>query len=107
MKNRKSKKKLMVSIILLLSLVLITVGISYAFYTYVGQGQRENTVKTGTLTFVYDEKRSEGNQVTLTNAFPMTDEQGKAQTGNNNVFEFQITATTKGAPISYEIYITK
>ena len=52
-------------------------------------------------------KRAEGNQVTLTNAFPMSDEEGKSQTGTNNMFEFQITATTKGAPISYEIYLTK
>ena len=102
----KKKRMILVGSILI-ALLFITVGVTYAFYTYQGQGQRENMVKTGNLTFVYDEKRIEGNQVTLTNAFPMTDEQGKAQTGNNNVFEFQITATTKGAPISYEIYLTK
>ncbi len=91
----------------LMALLFVTVGVTYAFYIYRGQGQKENTVKTGSLTFVYDEQRAEGNQVTLTNAFPMTDDQGKVQTGENNVFEFQITATTKGAPISYEIYLTK
>ena len=92
---------------ILLILLVITIGVTYAFYTYRGQGQRENTVKTGELSFVYDEQRQEGNQVSLTNAFPMTDEQGKGQMGNNSVFEFVITATTKGAPISYEIYLTK
>ena len=102
----KKKRMILVGSILI-ALLFITVGVTYAFYTYQGQGQRENMVKTGNLSFVYDEQRAEGNQVTLTNAFPMTDEQGKAQTGNNNVFEFQITATTKGAPISYEIYLTK
>ena len=91
----------------LMALLFVTVGVTYAFYTYQGQGQRENMVKTGNLSFVYDEQRAEGNQVTLTNAFPMSDDQGKVQTGENNVFEFQITATTKGAPISYEIYLTK
>ena len=91
----------------LMALLFVTVGVTYAFYIYRGQGQKENMVKTGNLSFVYDEQRAEGNQVTLTNAFPMTDDQGKVQTGENNVFEFQITATTKGAPISYEIYLTK
>ena len=91
----------------LMALLFVTVGVTYAFYIYRGQGQKENMVKTGNLSFVYDEQRAEGNQVTLTNAFPMTDEQGKGQMGNNSVFEFGITATTKGAPISYEIYLTK
>ena len=102
----KKKRMILVGSILI-ALLFITVGVTYAFYTYRGQGQRENTVKTGELSFVYDEQRAEGNQVTLTNAFPMTDEQGKGQMGNNSVFEFVITATTKGAPISYEIYLTK
>ena len=102
----KKKRMILVGSILI-ALLFITVGVTYAFYTYQGQGQKENMVKTGNLTFVYDEKRAEGNQVTLTNAFPMGDEEGKVQTGENNVFEFQITATTKGAPISYEIYLTK
>ena len=102
----KKKRMILVGSILI-ALLFITVGVTYAFYTYRGQGQRENTVKTGELSFVYDEQRQEGNQVSLTNAFPMTDEQGKGQVGNNSVFEFIITATTKGAPISYEIYLTK
>ncbi len=101
------KKRVILVMSILLILLVITIGVTYAFYTYRGQGQRENTVKTGELSFVYDEQRQEGNQVTLTNAFPMTDEQGKGQMGNNSVFEFGITATTKGAPISYEIYLTK
>ena len=101
------KKRVILVMSILLILLVITIGVTYAFYTYRGQGQRENTVKTGELSFVYDEQRQEGNQVTLTNAFPMTDEQGKGQMGNNSVFEFVITATTKGAPISYEIYLTK
>ena len=101
------KKRVIWVMSILLILLVITIGVTYAFYTYRGQGQRENTVKTGELSFVYDEQRQEGNQVSLTNAFPMTDEQGKGQMGNNSVFEFIITATTKGAPISYEIYLTK
>ena len=101
------KKRVIWVMSILLILLVITIGVTYAFYTYRGQGQRENTVKTGELSFVYDEQRQEGNQVSLTNAFPMTDEQGKGQMGNNSVFEFVITATTKGAPISYEIYLTK
>ena len=43
---------------ILIALLLVTVGVTYAFYTYGGQGQRENMVKTGDLSFVYDEKKS-------------------------------------------------
>ena len=99
MENQKSKKQLIVSIVLLLSLVLITVGISYAFFTYIGQGSTENTITTGNLTFVYDEKNAQGNGIKLSNAFPISDDTGKSQIGSDNVFDFQVIATTQGAPI--------
>ena len=103
MENQKSKKQLIVSIVLLLSLVLITVGISYAFFTYIGQGSTENTITTGNLTFVYDEKNQSGNGIKLSNAFPISDDTGKSQFGSDNVFDFQVIATTQGAPIYYEV----
>ena len=51
----KKKRMILVGSILI-ALLFITVGVTYAFYTYRGQGQRENTVKTGELSFVYDEQ---------------------------------------------------
>ena len=60
----KNKKRMILIGSILIAPLMVTVGVTYAFYTYRGQGQRENMVKTGNLTFVYDEQRAEGNQVT-------------------------------------------
>ena len=103
MENQKSKKQLIISLVLLLILILITVGISYAFFTYIGKGSTENMITTGNLTFVYDEKNAQGNGIKLSNVLPVSDDTGKQQTGNNNVFDFQVIATTQGAPIYYEV----
>ncbi len=106
MEEKRNLKGLIAVCLLVLSLVLITVGTTFAFFQYSRQGTAENKIETGTLTFIYDEKRSDANKISLTNAFPMSEGEGKTQTGNG-VFEFQVRAKTKGADISYEIYLTK
>ena len=103
----KNKNRVIFISSILIALLLITVGVSYAIFQFQQLGSKENTVKTGTITFVYDEKSQVGNGVIISNALPMSDAEGKEQSENNNVFEFQIEASTKGAPIFYEIYATK
>ena len=100
---KKKKQGIVITSLLVVSLTLVVIGVSFAFFTYSRQGSKENTITTGSLTFVYDEKKAEGNGITLSNAFPMSDEDGKAQSGDHNVFDFQVLATTKGASISYEV----
>ena len=99
----KKKQGMIVTSVLLICLILVVIGVSFAFFTYSRLGSKENTITTGSLTFVYDEKKAEGNGITLSNAFPMSDEDGKGQSGDNNVFDFQVLATTQGESISYEI----
>ena len=99
----KKKQGMIVTSVLLICLILVVIGVSFAFFTYSRQGSKENTITTGSLTFVYDEKKAEGNGITLSNAFPMSDEDGKGQSGDNNVFDFQVLATTQGESISYEV----
>ena len=99
----KKKQGMIVTSVLLVCLILVVIGVSFAFFTYSRQGSKENTITTGSLTFVYDEQKAEGNGITLSNAFPMSDEDGKAQSGDNNVFDFQVLASTKGESISYEV----
>ena len=99
----KKKQGMIVTSILLVSLVFVVIGVSFAFFTYSRQGSKENTITTGSLTFVYDEQKAEGNGITLSNAFPMSDEDGKAQSGDNNVFDFQVLANTQGESIAYEV----
>lgn len=100
---KKKKYETIITSVLLLCLILVVIGVSFAFFTYSRQGSRENTIITGSLTFIYDEQQKEGNGITLDNAFPMSDETGKTQIGNNNVFDFQVLATTAGESIFYEV----
>ena len=108
MEKKRNIKELIAVCLLVLSLVLITVGTTFAFFQYSRQGTTENTLHTGTLTFIYDEKRAEKNGVNLTNAFPTSDDKGtKLDKTGEGVFDFDIKATTQGADINYEIYLTK
>ncbi len=105
--KRNKKKENLAVFLLLLSLALVTISTTYAFFTYSKEGTKENTITTGSITFVYDEKNAAGNGINITNMFPMSDETGKALTGNNNVFNFQITGSAKGSALPYEVWVSK
>ena len=113
MANNDTKKEIktqsrMVLVLALFLLVAVTVGVSYAFFNYVKLGSTENTVTTGTITFLYDEKNASGNGVVITDALPTSDANGKVLTGANNVFDFKILATTTGnTNIPYEVTARK
>ena len=106
MEEKRTKKELVAVCLLVLSLILITIGTTFAFFQYSKQGQIENKLESGTLTFIYDENRKDKNGVSLTNAFPMSDTDGTKQTGTG-FFEFQVRSKARGASIYYEIYLTK
>lgn len=95
-------------ILALFLLIAVTAGVSYAFFNYTRFGTTDNTITTGTITFLYDEKDALGNGIAITDAFPMSDTDGMVVTGTNNVFDFRILATTTGnADIPYEITARK
>lgn len=103
--NKKKTTGVMLSVLAVLSLVLITAGVTYAFFSYVKEGETENKLSTATITFLYDELEAQsGNGINITDALPMSDADGKALTGENNVFDFKITSTSTGkAKIPYEV----
>ena len=102
------KKTLILSIIGLISLVIVTIGITYAIFTYTKLGTTDNTVTTGTLKFLYTENTGVKTGIKLTNALPISDTQGKALDGDNNVFDFSIEATNTGTEaIPYEVTLRK
>ncbi len=108
MREKRNKKELIAVCLLVLSLVLITVGTTFALFQYSRQGETENKIQTGTLTFVYDESKSNDGGVSIENAFPMSDEEGKVLgEDKSGVFDFDVRAKTEGADINYEIYLTK
>ena len=89
-KDKKKKTGLLLSILGVISLILITAGVTYAFFSYAKQGTTENTIRTGTITFVYNEKTSTG--LNIENALPKSDAVG--MTENANGFEFTVTSNT-------------
>lgn len=107
-KNEITAKSRLVLVLAIFLLVAVTIGVSYAFFTYARLGTTENTITTGTITFLYDEKNASGNGIIITDALPTTDENGKLLTGSNNVFDFKILATTTGnTNLPYEITARK
>ena len=108
MRKNSKKKILILSIIGLIGLVIITIGITYAVFTYTKLGTTDNTVTSGTLKFLYTENTGVKTGIKLTNALPISDAQGKALDGDNNVFDFSIEATNTGTEvIPYEVTLRK
>ena len=104
----KKTTGLLLSILGVISLVLITAGVTYAFFSYTKEGVTENTISTGTITFYYDELKATGNGINITDALPMSDTDGKALVGDNNLFNFKVTSTVSGdTNIPYTVTVRK
>ena len=93
MKDNNSKQVLL-SVLGVAILVVAVVGVSFAAFSYSRTGEQVNTITTGTITMNYTD---DSNGIKLTNAMPMSDENGKALTGENNVFDFTVSATISGS----------
>ncbi len=105
MNNNNSSKQVLVSILGVAILVVAVVGISFAAFSYSKTGEVSNTITTGTITMSYTEPT---NGINLTNALPITDTAGKALSGDNNTFDFTVTATISGSTtINYAITAVK
>lgn len=106
--NKKSTG-LLLSILGVLSLILITTGVTYAFFSYAKEGTTENTISTGTITFYYDELEQTGSSISITDALPMSDDDGKTKlTATGEYFDFKVTSTVSGnANIPYIVTVRK
>ena len=78
MKNfiKKHKQQTIVAASILILLV-VTIGTSFAFFNYAKKGTTENSIKLGEITFKYTENGTNGNGITITDAFPISDEEGR------------------------------
>ena len=105
MENKKRKSTgLLLSILGVISLVLITAGVTYAFFSYAKQGEKDNTITTGSITFIYNET---GNALTINDALPKSDTIGMGENSSSN-FEFEVTSTTPStAYINYIVTAKK
>lgn len=94
MNNDDNSKQVLLSVLGVAILVVAVVGVSFAAFSFSKTGQVTNTITTGTISMSYSEPQ---NGITLTEALPMDDKTGKALEGENNTFDFTVTATIKGS----------
>ena len=106
MKN--NKKTVIVTLIAIISLIVITVGVTYAFFNYAKEGTTDNTIKTGTITFLYTEVSGVGKGISLTEAYPIADSIGKVQVGEGKIFDFKVTSNiSMNSNIGYQVTARK
>ena len=97
-KEKLKNKKYLAAVLGIFGILIVTIGASYAFFSYSKNGLGKNTITTGGITFHYGES-SRG--ISLSEAMPMTDAQGMAQT---NYFDFEVNSKTQpGIIIPYTV----
>ena len=106
MKNKK--KQIIITLIAIISLIVITVGVTYAFFNYAKEGTTDNTIQTGSITFLYTEVSGVGKGISLTEAYPVADSIGKVQTGEGKIFDFKVTSNiSMNSNIDYQVTARK
>ena len=101
MKNKK--RSLVISFLVILSVLLVTLGVSVSFFSYMKKGEKENSIKLGSITFKYTENENVGNGITITDALPISDDEGKIQSGEGKVFDFKVESNLSRSDLEYEI----
>ena len=108
MKKNSKKKQVLLTLIAIISLIVITVGVTYAFFNYAKEGATDNTIKTGSITFLYTEVSGVGKGISLTDAYPIADSIGKVQVGEGKVFDFKVTSNiSMNSNIDYQVTARK
>ncbi len=106
MKNKK--KQIIITLIAIISLIVITVGVTYAFFNYAKEGTTDNTIQTGSITFLYTEVSGVGKGISLTEAYPVADSIGKVQVGEGKIFNFKVTSNiSMNSSIGYQVTARK
>ena len=102
-KQKSNKKQLILTVLGVLALVIAVAGISFAAWNYVFNGILVNTISTNDISL--DLLESDDEIINITNALPMSDNEGKAGT---ETFDFAVTSkTVKDIDIEYNINIQK
>ncbi len=84
------QRQMYLTILTIIGVTLVVLGNSYAVFTSLNESKGYNTLQVGTLQIAYnDSEDGLGNNIKLNNAFPVSDEEGLAQTP----YHFTITNT--------------
>ena len=97
------KNKQILIILIVIAFLIITITGSYSFFNYAKPGSTESTIELGSITFKYTENENLGNGISIIDAFPISDEEGKNQTGEGKVFDFKVEANLSRSDIEYEV----
>ena len=98
MSNNVSKQ-ILLSVIGVAILVIAVIGVSFAFFTYTRTGTISNKLGAGTIDF----KFTDANSINLTNHFPISSEEGRNLTGENQVCTFTISGNISKGNIKYVV----
>ena len=104
------KKGNLIIVVLLLSIITMFLGFSAAIFFYLGKGSTNNVIQTGRIVFSYSDAdigSDDGNGINISNALPVLDASGKRLSGQNEYFDFTITASTTNTDLVYEIVANK
>ena len=108
MSKNSKKKQVLLTLVAIISLIVITVGVTYAFFNYAKEGTTDNTIQTGSITFLYNEVSGVGKGISLTEAYPIADSIGKVQVGEGKIFDFKVTSNiSMNSNISYQVTARK
>ena len=108
MEKNIKKKQVLLTLLGVISLIVITVGVTYAFFNYAKEGTTDNTIQTGSITFLYTEVSGVGKGISLTEAYPVADSIGKVQVGEGKVFDFKVTSNiSMNSNIGYQVTARK
>jgi len=104
-KQEENRRRYFLFIFLFLIVLFVgTFGITVSYYK---SKPDDNIIVTDNIIFTYSDVNQGGSGIAIYNAVPLTDEQGKIQSGANKTFDFSITATSKKKDIEYKLLVKK
>lgn len=103
--KENSQKKVLLSVLGVAILVVAVIGISFAAYSTTFKSTNDNSISTGTIMVSYTEPT---NAISILDAMPMSDTDGKTLTGAGKTFDFVVSTQASNAlTVPYTISLTK
>lgn len=99
----ETAKQVMVTLLAAFIIVVAAIGVSYAAFSYINEGTTVNVIKPGEIYLKLNESKK---GISMLNAVPLSDIEGKNLEGEGNVYSFNVTSTIKkGSNILYNIVL--
>ncbi len=100
LENKDSSKKVLLGIFGTMILVVAVIGVSFAMFYFSMKLSSENTLTTGTISMAFQDTT----YIDITDALPISDEEGMAMSGDYKYMDFSVSANFSGAAtVDYEI----